>query len=185
MGVNFKDSASSFLEPHAVPSAGDWALERIAALFFEGVERLVVYNCTVSRAGGNGMMLSGYSRDALLSNNTLRWTGGSAMAAWGRTDEISDGGVHGFDATSGDFPQRTTVSSNLVTETGVWEKQSSCWFQAKAAQTTLVGNVCFNLGRAGLNFNDGLGGGDEVHFNAVFNTNRESADHGPANSWDR
>jgi hypothetical protein len=61
----------------------------------------------------------------------------------------------------------------------------SCWFQAKAAQTTLVGNVCFNLGRAGYNMNDGLGGGDEVHYNAIFNTNRESADHGPINSWDR
>jgi hypothetical protein len=152
-GIGFKDSAASFLEPHSVPSAGDWALERVAALFFEGVERLVIENCTLSRAGGNGIMISGYSRDAVLHNNTVRWTGGSALAAWGRTDELSQGGTLGWDATSGDFPQRTLVSSNLVTEVGVWEKQSSCWFQAKAALTELVGNVCFNGGRAGFNFN--------------------------------
>jgi hypothetical protein len=208
-GIGFKDSAASFLEPHSVPSAGDWALERVAALFFEGVERLVIENCTLSRAGGNGIMISGYSRDAVLHNNTVRWTGGSALAAWGRTDELSQGGALGWDATSGDFPQRTLVSSNLVTEVGVWEKQSSCWFQAKAALTELVGNVCFNGGRAGFNFNvsrprverlcastgrqhnarpyvglfhpsprqqDGLGGGDQVHGNAIFNMNRESAD---------
>ena len=152
-GIGFKDSAASFLEPHSVPSAGDWALERVAALEFEGVERLVIENCTLSRAGGNGIMISGYSRDAVLHNNTVRWTGGSALAVWGRTDELSQGGTLGWDATSGDFPQRTLVSSNLVTEVGVWEKQSSCWFQAKAALTELVGNVCFNGGRAGFNFN--------------------------------
>jgi hypothetical protein len=184
-GLGFRDSAPSFLEPHATPSGGDWALERIAAVFFEGVERLVVDNCSILRPGGNGLMMSGYSRDALLANNSVRWVGGTAFAAWGRTDEMSDGGVHGFDATAGDFPQRTTVSGNFFAEIGVWEKQASCWFQAKAAQTTLVGNVCFNGARAGFNFNDGLGGGDEVHFNSIFNMNRESSDHGAINSWDR
>lgn len=71
------------------------------------------------------------------------------MAAWGRTDEVSANGTLGWDATAGDVPLRTSVTGNLVTETGVWEKQSSCWFQAKAALSTLEGNVCFNLARAG------------------------------------
>jgi hypothetical protein len=34
----------------------------------------------------------------------------------------------------------------------VWEKQSSAFFQAKAAQSLLKGNVVFNLARAGFNF---------------------------------
>ena len=123
-GLGFRDSAASFMEPHSVPSGGDWSLERVAALVFEGVEGLVVDNCTVSRAGGNGLMLSGYSRDAVLSNNTVRWTGGSALAAWGRTDELSSNGTLGWDATAGDFPQRTLVAGNLLTEVGVWEKQA-------------------------------------------------------------
>ena len=40
-------------------------------------------------------------------------------------------------------------------------------------------------GQAGFNFNDGLGGGDEVHDNLIFNSCRETSDHGPINSWDR
>ena len=80
------------------------------------------------------------------------------------------------------------------------EKQSSCFFQAKTAGTTLRRNLCFNLPRAGFNFvraaayarlslsldvvcplsdhqsrcgqNDGLGGGDEVHQNLIFNSCR-------------
>jgi len=43
----------------------------------------------------------------------------------------------------------------------------------------------FNLARAGFNFNDGFGGGDAVYENVLFNTCRESSDHGPINSWDR
>jgi len=46
-------------------------------------------------------------------------------------------------------------------------------------------NVVFNLARAGFNFNDGFGGGDEVYGNILWNTCRESSDHGPINSWDR
>merc|ERR1712046_88463 len=37
----------------------------------------------------------------------------------------------------------------------------------------------------GINFNDGHGGGDTVTQNLIFNTCRESGDHGPINSWDR
>lgn len=72
--------------------------------------------------------------------------------AWGWTDEISDGGIHGIDGTGGVFPRYTVVQNNVFREIGVWEKQSSAFFQAKAAQTLLKNNVVFNLARAGFNF---------------------------------
>ena len=50
------------------------------------------------------------------------------MAAWGRTDEMSDGGIHGYDATPGDIPQGTRLEGNIIRESGIWEKQSSCFF---------------------------------------------------------
>ena len=72
--------------------------------------------------------------------------------AWGWTDEISDGGIHGIDGTGGDFPRYTVVEDNVFREIGVWEKQSSAFFQAKTAESTLRRNVVFNLARAGFNF---------------------------------
>ena len=181
VGLGFRDTAPTYLEPHGVPSGGDWALERLAAVFLEGTENLNISSCTFSRIDGNALMLSKYHRNALIADNVFEWTGGSAMAAWGYTDELSQNGQLGWDGTGGDFPQFTKVVNNLIRETGVWEKQSSCWFQAKTAQTELDGNVCFNLARAGFNFNDGFGGGDYVHNNLIFNSCRESADHGPIN----
>eukprot|EP00666_Eupelagonemidae_sp_cell4sb_P018096 gene18096-biopygen16006 len=50
-----------YLEPHGVPSGGDWGLERRGALFFEGTEELVVDGCRFERLDGNGIMLSGYN----------------------------------------------------------------------------------------------------------------------------
>jgi hypothetical protein len=184
-GVGFRDTMPTYMEPHGVPSAGDWALERLGALFFEGTTGLTVDGCTFERLDGNALMLSGFHRGATVSNSHFAWTGDTAIAAWGRTDEMSDGGTHGWDATAGDIPQGTTIVGNMIRETGIWEKQSSCFFQAKTAGSTLRRNLCFNLPRAGFNFNDGLGGGDEVHENLIFNSNRETSDHGPINSWDR
>ena len=45
--------------------------------------------------------------------------------------------------------------------------------------------VCFNVPRACINFNDGFGGGSVVSNNLLFNSVRETDDHGPFNSWDR
>ena len=50
--------------------------------------------------------------------------------------------------------------------------------QAKTAQSVIRGNVFFNGPRAGINANDGFGGGDEISHNLVFSTCRESGDHG-------
>lgn len=128
-------------------------MERIAAVFLEGTQGATIDACNFTRIGGNALMLSGFARDATLTRNSFRWIGGSAMIAWGRTDETSQDGTLGWDATGGDFPMRTTVRGNLASEIGVVAKQSSCWSQFKTALSILEGNVCFNVARAGFNFN--------------------------------
>lgn len=185
LGLGFRDAAHTMLEPHGVPSAGDWALERLGALLLEGVEDASVEKVKMWKIGGNGVMLSKYAMRSRVVDSEFVWMGSTAVAAWGWTDEISDGGIHGIDGTGGDFPRYTLIERNVFREIGIFEKQSSGFFQAKAAQTTLRHNMAFNLARAGFNFNDGFGGGDEVYENVLFNTCRESSDHGPINSWDR
>ena len=62
----------------------------------------------------------------------------------------------GPDGRAGEQPRFTNVSANLVHELGIYQKQSSFWFQAMTAQTELIENVHFNGPRAGINFNDGM-----------------------------
>ena len=63
---------------------------------------------------------------------------------------------------------------------GAWVEQFCC-DSMNAYVTHSV--VFFNGPRAGANFNDGFGGGNEVESNLIFNMCRESTDHGPINSW--
>jgi hypothetical protein len=173
--------------PHGVPSAGDWALDRYAAVFLEGTEGAVVDGCTFDRLDGNAVMVSGYNRNATIQHSDFSYIGGNAIAAWGYTNETS-GDNHpqaGVDGTDGNHPRYTTVIGNTAREVGLYEKQSSFYIQAKTAQSIIKGNVFFNGPRAGINSNDGFGGGDEIAYNLVFSTCRESGDHGPFNSWDR
>lgn len=76
----------TFLDPHGVPSGGDWALQRTAAVFAEGVEGFSVTGCNLTHLDGNALMISGYSRNATIANNTFLSTGASAIALWGSTN---------------------------------------------------------------------------------------------------
>mmetsp|Transcript_4055 Transcript_4055/g.6173 ORF Transcript_4055/g.6173 Transcript_4055/m.6173 type:complete len:357 (-) Transcript_4055:62-1132(-) len=184
------------MDPHGVPSAGDWALERSAAIFLQGTKSIEFDECTFERLDGNGLMISGFNRNATIRNSDFSFIGGSAIVAWGYTNETAtDPGrpgvalenwpMAGVDGTDGEHPQHTAVISCTAREVGLYEKQSSFFMQAKTSETVLAYNVFFNGPRAGINFNDGFAGGDEVVGNLVFSTCRESGDHGPLNTWDR
>ena len=79
-GIAFRDAAETGLEPHGVPSCGDWALQRLAALFIEGTEGTTVDSCSFTRMDGNALMLSRYNRFSTVSNSEFAFIGDSAMA---------------------------------------------------------------------------------------------------------
>ena len=108
------------------------------------------------------------------------------MASWGDTSfALNANGSRtipwprGPDARDGNQPIGTKIINNIVTDIGIWQKQSSMWFQATSAQSVVKGNVHFIGPRAGINVNDGMGGGDEITHNLLANCVRESGDHGP------
>jgi len=160
-----------------VPSGGDWAMQRQAFLFFEGTENITIQDCNFVRLDGISVMLSGYNRGSVIQRNEFSWTGESAVAAWGYTN--------GIDGTDGNQPRGVQFLYNFVREIGMYEKQSSAWFQAKSCQNVLMGNIIFNGPRALININDGFGGATHIYQNLLFNANRETSDQGPINTWDR
>jgi hypothetical protein len=152
-GLGFRDTVYTFMDPHGVPSGGDWALQRTAALFFEGTEGVTIEHCVFERLDGQALQISGYSRKFTVQYSDFRWIGDSAITSWGYTDELSDEGRKGFDGTDGNHPQENTIRFNVIREVGMFEKQSSFYMQAKTCLSTIEGNVMFNGPRAGINFN--------------------------------
>ena len=175
--VTFAHSATTFLSDYEVPSGGDWTVHREAALVVEGIEGVNISNCLFYSPGGNGLLLNNYVRGAVIEGNEFVWVGDNAIVTVGNT-QLMDG-------TDGNQPRSTKVIGNLVHEVGVFGKQVCAYVQSLACETELIGNIFFNGPRAGININDGFGGGNLLVNNLVFNFVRETLDHGPINTWDR
>eukprot|EP01065_Artemidia_motanka_P009903 TRINITY_DN1513_c0_g1_i2.p1 TRINITY_DN1513_c0_g1~~TRINITY_DN1513_c0_g1_i2.p1 ORF type:complete len:956 (+),score=352.44 TRINITY_DN1513_c0_g1_i2:69-2870(+) len=176
-GISVVDGRPTFMEPHGNPSGGDWALERQGAIRIEGAREVRVQNCLFTRLDSNAVSINGYARNVTVDKNEFVWLGQNCVASWGRAKDN--------DGTDGEFPRFNTVTRNLVHEIGHIQKQSSFYFQAETAEAVIEGNLVYNIPRAGINFNDGFGGGALITQNLLFNTCRESGDHGAFNSWDR
>ena len=176
-GMTVAYTQPTYLRDYEVPSGGDWTVHRDAAVFVEGAEGTVVENILFDSPGGNGLMISGYVRDTVIRNNEFKFVGDNAIVVLGRVDLI--------DGTGGTQPRRTLIEGNIMREFGIWGKQTAALAQALSAQTTFAKNIFFNGPRAGININDGFGGGNLIVKNLGFNMVRETQDHGVFNSWDR
>ena len=173
-GITFTGAAASYLMAHGIPSGGDWGLSRMGAIRIEGAQGISIMNSTFTRLDGNAIFLSGYTRNVSIDANDFVWLGESAVASWGKTD--------GVDARAGTQPWFTSVTRNLCHEIGMYEKQVSCYFGATSASATIAENIFFNMPRAAINFNDDMAGGSSVLRNLVWNTCRESQDHGASHA---
>ena len=81
------------------------------AILAEGVTNFAVDGCSFVDVGGNGVVISGYSRGSRLVNNTFARFGAAAMVVAGRSKLI--------DLTGGDFPKDTLIESNVAYDGGV------------------------------------------------------------------
>jgi hypothetical protein len=178
VNIGFRDMAPTYMaDDWSAPSGGDWSLHRGGAIFLENVGNVTIRNCHFRRLDGNAIFLSRKTRNVTIEDNRFEWIGENAIATWGETDD--------YDGTAENFPMYTLIQHNVMREVGIYQKQSSGVGQCKAALTTIRNNIMFNMPRAAINLNDMLGGGEVIEGNLIFNTCRESGDHGPINTWDR
>eukprot|EP00038_Savillea_parva_P003318 m.124062 g.124062 ORF g.124062 m.124062 type:complete len:935 (-) comp11141_c0_seq2:3094-5898(-) len=188
-GITLRDAAATFMDPHGMPSGGDWCLQRSGAVTIVGTEGTTLTQLNVTRVDGNAVFVGSYNRNVSVTDSTFQWVGDTAIALWGKTKTLPGGQPQpegtGIDGTGGTQPRFTTIRGNLISELGHYQKQSSMVFQAQSCQTTIDKNIFFNGPRANINFNDFFGGDNVVSSNLVFNSCRETADHGPFNSWGR
>lgn len=176
-GIEFRDTAYTYMDPHGMPSGGDWGLERLGAIHVEGTENFVVDSCRFTRIDGNGVMIAGYARGAEVTSNEFEWVGDTCVALWGDSDGAGVPGM-GPDATAGNYPKGTKIASNYARQFGIWEKQSSFLFFAKSAENIIDRNIAFMGPRAHINENDGFYGGHLLSRNIMFASVRETSDHG-------
>ncbi|XP_047122603.1 uncharacterized protein LOC101236102 isoform X1 [Hydra vulgaris] len=176
-GLTLLHSTQTFMEPYQVPSGGDWSVHPNGMLFLEGTVNVTISNCIFNSPGGNGIFVKGFHRNLQISQNTMFNLGDNGIVLVGQSKLI--------DGSEGYHPDGTRIYKNIIYEIGIWGKQSYSFVQSVSRGTIIDSNVFFNGPRAGININDGFGGGNMIQNNLLFNFVRETDDHGPINTWDR
>ena len=173
-GLSFSHTANTVLRPYEVPSGGDWSVHRGAAVFVEGAQSVSVQQNRFTQLGSNALLLSDWNDDVSVVWNEFSWLGESAVVLLGSVDGLDAVGSHRS-------PMSAMVVGNLIREVGALVKQTAGVVQFLSGTTLLAHNAIFNAPRAAININDGHYGGTAIVGNALFNSVRETGDHGPLN----
>jgi hypothetical protein len=177
-GLIFTQTTNTYMRDYTVPSGGDWSVHRGGTMYLTNTKNVTITQNLLTELGSNGVALIDYNDATSITLNEFVWLADSAIILVGSTN-----GIDGFTVAS--QPANTLIESNLIHETGIYIKQSSPVLIAVSRSVSVIGNLMFNMPRAAINVNDGFYGNHTLSWNVIFNTVRETSDHGPINTWDR
>ena len=177
-GLILTETSSTYMADYMAPSGGDWALHRGGTLYLTNTRNVTITHNLFTQLGSNAVAMIDYNENTSITLNEFVWLVDSGIILVGSTD-----GIDGFSVKS--QPTNTVIQSNLFHEIGIYNKQTAPVFIGISRSTSVIGNLMFNMPRAGININDGFYGNHTISWNVIFNAVRETTDHGPINTWDR
>jgi hypothetical protein len=195
--LTFTDTEPTFLKATEPLLRSDWKFYRAGAVTIENVHGVSVAGSEFRDLGGHAVVVSGRTEGVQISGNHVHHIGGSAIAFVGRPGAVRSPlyeyyerlDVAAIDPVPGprsdDYPKDSEASDNLIHDIGQIDKQAAGIELSMAARITLDHNTIYRVPRAGINVGDGTWGGHRISYNDVFDTVRESGDHGAFNSWGR
>lgn len=196
-GLVFRHAARTFMETKEPLLRSDWAIYRGGAILFKDAEDCAVADSEFDQVGGNAIFVSGYNRRLTISGCNLHDTGASAVAFVGEPVAVRSplfnydkkATYHDIDKTPGpktdDYPSDCLVDDCLIFNVGTVEKQAAGVQISMAMNITVRHCSIYRTSRAGINIGEGAFGGHVIEFCDVFDTVRETGDHGSFNSWGR
>nr|WP_315212470.1 hypothetical protein [uncultured Duganella sp.] len=195
--LRFTQTEPGFL--HAVEPLlrSDWKFHRVGAVTIENASDVRVEESDFAELGGHAVVVSGRARRVAVAGNHIHAIGGTAVAFVGRPGAVRSPlfeyherlELSAIDSAPGpksdDYPSDSEAVDNLIHDIGTIDKQAAGVQIAMAARITVDHNSIYQVPRAGINIGDGTWGGHRITHNDVFDTVRESGDHGAFNSWGR
>ncbi|MHC4402194.1 MAG: right-handed parallel beta-helix repeat-containing protein [Planctomycetota bacterium] len=196
-GMTLTHAARTFMENKEPLVRSDWTTYRGGAIFFNGAEDCAVRDCVVDQVGGNAVFVNRYNRRVEITGCRISGAGASAVSFVGDPGALRSPlfeyhetqTLDEMDKTPGpktnDYPAGCLVENNLIYRNGRFEKQTAGVNIAMAGEITVRHNSIYDCPRAGINVCDGAFGGHLIELNDVFDTVKETGDHGSFNSWGR
>jgi hypothetical protein len=195
--IEFTQTARTFMEKYEPLLRSDWTIYRGGAIVFEGTEDCALTGCYLHNLGGNAVFFSNYNRNSKISSSHITQVGASAVCFVGDANAVRSPlfNYHHslpcdqIDRTQGpktnNYPANCLVYDNLIHTIGLFEKQITGIELSMCKSITVSHNSIYDVPRAGINVSEGTWGGHIIEYNDVFETVKETGDHGSFNSWGR
>ena len=196
-GLTFRHAARTFMENKEPLVRSDWTTYRGGALFLTGTEDCAIEDCFIDQVGGNAVFVNNYNRRVTVRGCHIAKAGANGVAFVGDRDAARvprDWNDHSqslekLDRTPGpktaNYPADCLVDDCLIYLSGRVEKQTSP-VQIELSQGITVSHCSlYDVPRAGINIGDGCWGGHVIEYCDIFDTVKETGDHGSFNSWGR
>jgi len=196
-GLMLTQTVRTFMQNREPLLRSDWTIYRGAAVLYEGAVNCSLKNCTLFNLGGNAVFFNNFNRNCEVSGCMIAKIGASAVCFVGDPNAVRSPSfeynqfvpLEQIDSTPGpktnNYPAACKVYDNLMFELGMVEKQSAGVELSMCRDITVSHNTIYDVPRAGINVSEGTWGGHVIEYNDVFNTVKESGDHGSFNSWGR
>lgn len=195
--LEFTLTNRTFMEHYEPLLRSDWTIYRGGAIFLEGTENCIIQNAYLHNLGGNAVFFSKYNRNSGISGCHLTQIGASAVCFVGDTGALRSPSFEYNEFVplqkinrapgpkTSNFPSNCFVFDNLIHNIGLFEKQITGVEISMSQGITVSHNSIYEVPRAGINVSEGTWGGHIIEYNDVFDTVKETGDHGSFNSWGR
>ena len=196
-GLTFRHAARTFMDNKEPLLRSDWTTYRGGAVFFNGAEDCALAECFLDQLGGNAIFVNNYNRRVTIRACEIVKAGANGVAFVGDPQAVRSPlfeynqvqELAKLDRTPGpktrNYPADCSVEDCLIHLTGRVEKQTAAVQIAMAQDITVRHCTIYDVPRAGINIGDGCWGGHVIEFCDVFDTVKETGDHGSFNSWGR
>jgi hypothetical protein len=196
-GLTFRHAARTFMDNKEPLLRSDWTVYRGGAIILTGAEDCALEELFLDQVGGNAIFLNNYNRRVAIRRTHISDAGGNGVAFVGDPQAVRSPlfeynqrqSLRDLDLTPGpktnNYPAECTLEDSLIERTGRVEKQTAPVEISMAQEITVRHCSIYDVPRAGINISEGTWGGHLIEFNDVFDTVKETGDHGSFNSWGR
>ena len=196
-GLVFRHAARTVMDNREPLLRSDWTIHRGGAVFFNGAEDCALEDAFIDQVGGNAVFVNNYNRRVAVRGTRIAKAGASGVCFVGDPQAARSPLFNYYhtqdlgriDRTPGpkthNYPADCLVEDCLITLTGRVEKQTAGVQIELSRRITVRHCSIYDMPRAGINISSGCWGGHVVEHCDIFDTVKETGDHGSFNSWGR
>ena len=195
--IKIKHAKRTFMLTNEPLLRSDWTIYRGGAIYFTGSKDCTVSDCSLFDVGTNGIFVDGKNSNITISRCHLKDLGASGVCFVGKPSAVRS---PLFEAThsqsfltidkkrgpkGNEYPRDCVVEDCLIEHVGIVEKQATGVEISMSYGISVINTSIYDASRAGINISEGTFGGHLIDGCDVFDTVKETGDHGSFNSWGR